>query len=237
MDIDQVLERIFKYEATLIEIRNLTQPFNDEVWPAHPKNTPELPVGLNVSVIFPTRYKKIYELSDDLTTNQPPDYEISVNLRRHISFSEICDWKDINNRDLTDEFKKIHNYKEEFILIRLVRNLHPKIAATVPLLLLKDYDSALTKAFKGLETEARKKVPASTKSAVDLIRTNFSTKKLQYVDSSKQDAARDFLTGVLGLFRNYFLHNEIVPHIQDMNFCFPLLAIASEAYKILDQCT
>ena len=52
-------------------------------------------------------------------------------------------------KDFKEDFKKISDYKEEFILIRLVRNLHPQVAATVPLLLLKDYDSALTKVFKG----------------------------------------------------------------------------------------
>ena len=233
-DIDQVLERIFKYEGTLIELRNLTQPFNDAVWPNHPKNVPPIGEAVSVNDIFPAEYFKSYGLADELTNNQPPDYEVDGGLRRHIGFGQVCDWKDINNRDLVHEFKKIHDYKEEFILIRLVRNLHPRVAATVPLLLIRDYDSALTKVFKGLETETKRKAAIYGKSAVDIVRTAFSTKKLKYIDSSKQDAARDFLTGVLGLFRNYILHNEIVPNIQDMNYCFPLLTIASEAYKILD---
>ena len=69
MDIDQVLERIFKYEATLIELRNLTQPFNDSVWPTHLKNTPPLPIGTSVSEVFPEEYSKIYDLANELTNN------------------------------------------------------------------------------------------------------------------------------------------------------------------------
>jgi hypothetical protein len=81
-EIDQVLERIFKYEATLIELRNLTQPFNDGVWPTHAKNLPPLPPHRSVSEVFPSRYEKIYELANELTNNQPPDYEVDADLRR-----------------------------------------------------------------------------------------------------------------------------------------------------------
>jgi len=231
----EILLKITDVERILIEMKILSQPFNDKEWEGHPRNNGKVNGATLVAEVFPNRVVKMKKLEQELTEIVPSNYTWKSGLLRHIHFGEVHDWQDINNRDLPTEFENLSDYKEEFSLIRAVARLHSAVASVVPLLFHKDYDTALTKAFKKLEVELRVKTGLKNKSTVDLVRQAYNKKVLKYSDQTKQDATRDFLCGVFGLFRNYIIHHEVLPSTQSLYYCFPLLVICSEAFKILDR--
>jgi uncharacterized protein (TIGR02391 family) len=240
MNVLELKTKIKKCRTILESIKSLSsvaedQEFQMRVEQEHlSNNTP-------VAEIYEEGAKLMEKRFEELKQNLPTGFELDHNFIRHVGFNEVIDWMDIYTRDVNRELEKLNNYEKNLILVEKVEKLHPKVANTATLIMIGEYDAALTKIFKGIETEIRNKSGVKDKFGLSLVGHVFSSigsnpPILQYRNPEKQESVKYFLMGVVGFYRNTIMHDDLPTEKSNIDDCFQQLVIASEAYKMIDFC-
>ncbi len=137
-------------------------------------------------------------------------------------------------RFLEREFRRVIR---EYVLMPETY-VHPLIVKTsFRLLNSGDFDSAVLKAFKAIETGIRKRIQASADDiGVNLIRRAFHPENGPLTDMSLPKAEREalchYLAGAFGYYKNPCSHRDV-----DMDFlsAFEQIVVASDLLKIVER--
>lgn len=181
---------------------------------------------------------KLHAKWEEIQRIIPPGFSIDGNLVRHLSFNQAIDWLNIHTDDIPRELVKVDEYMNQLNLITYLESLHPEVSRVSETVLRGDIDAGLKTVFASLDTKIRNKIQApSNASTVSWIGKAFADGVLLAPDPVNQDAARNFLQGVIGYYRNQILHNELPPARNTGGASLSLFALAYESFRLLDLCS
>ncbi len=168
-----------------------------------------------------------------------PDSSMSGNSRNHLhwlvywlqkSEASSCrkDINDLVNTDIPGTIKKIEKWAKD--MAYMDKELRD---AVVPLIRIRQFDSAIRKAFLILTERLRStySLPKSTDGA-GLVNMVFGQNSLHHasMDASKKLAHRNFMDGLYGVFRNKFIHEnhpitiaELEASLSSVNLCLKII--------------
>lgn len=193
-----------------------------------------------MSEISPVRSSQMIEYLSDLQDKLPTNFQISRNLARHIGFNQVADWLDLYGYDIENELANLSQYEAKLVLVGKIEQLHDSLSVVESLVLIGRYDEALMAAFKQVELRIKTMLGGNLQgmTGVPMVGKAFSSSEpmIVYKDLSRQEAVRNFLSGVIGLYRNQLMHEALAPDRENLEDCFWQLVIASEAHKVLDDC-
>jgi hypothetical protein len=192
----------------------------------------------NMSETFSVKNIKLHEYWAKIQKNVPPGFSIDSNLMRHLSFNQANDWHDIAYFDIPRELTKIEEYKNRLVLIEYLDNLHPEVSRITNIVLSGDIDAALKTVFTTLDSKIRSFIKAKpVESTVAMIGKAIKDKIFYYPINEYNEAARNFLQGVIGYYRNYITHNPLPYTRNRIESSLSLFSLAHEAFLLLDTCS
>jgi hypothetical protein len=199
---------------------------------------PFMEPGENMAEEQPERNKNLHDCWEDIQKTVPSGFSIDGSLVRHLSFNEAHDWLDISARDIPRELVKINEYDRKLSLIEYIETLRPEVRRVSETILSGDIDAALKTVFTSLDAKIRSRINCqSGNNTVPSLGKAFKEGKLMAHDPSYNEAARNFLQGVLGFYRNFIIHNELPQARMTLDASLSLFAIAHEAFELLDNCS
>lgn len=193
--------------------------------------------GEDMGTSYPDKHKEMQSCWSEIQKNVPPGFSIDGNLIRHLSFNEAHDWFDITEYDIPRELIKIDEYRKQLFLVEYLDGLHPDISRVSEIILNGDIDAALKAVYATLDSHIRSKIGIKpSEMTVPAIGKAFKDGTLRAVQVENNDAARNFLQGVIGYYRNLILHNPLPTARNRIDSSLSLFGLAYEAYKLFDSC-
>jgi len=186
--------------------------------------------------------KKLENLLEEIKNYLPQGFDLwHSKLIQHIGWGQYVDFYDIYNSDIASELNALDEYKEKICCFDAIRKLHPRINIFLDRVLERDLDGSLSLSFRSIDTRLRSVLNEITKSksTVRMVKEVFCEKKMRAVlPNVNQQAVIDFITGVLGIDRNFFIHNEFEESgsINDLRYVIAKMIISSEVHFLLDKC-
>ena len=140
------------------------------------------------------------------------------------------DVADLIQRDLPGIYESVYAWLERppFLDAQLLKALSPLIT-------INQLDSAVRKAFVLLKDRLVRKFGLdATKDGPDLVNLVFGAKSiyLTTMDASEKQAYRDFFSGLFGLMRNRYAHNDIHPDLAETD---AVVGSVNLGMKLLEQ--
>ncbi|MEK7187366.1 MAG: hypothetical protein AAB691_00790 [Patescibacteria group bacterium] len=184
---------------------------------------------------YPKENSELHSCWEEIQKSVPPGFSIDSNLVRHLSFNEAKDWLDISNSDIPRELLNVEEYIKKLTLIEYLSTLHPEVSRVTEIILNGDIDAALKTVFANLDVKIRSVLRVGPGiQTVNAIGEAFKKGRLKAYNN---DAARNFLQGVIGYYRNVIIHHPLSPNRNKIETALSLFALAHEAFKLFDVCS
>ena len=235
MDIKDAKSKILTLRDKLLEM----QKISSWVEPGMLKEDEQGRIFLDdityMSEAQPNKSAALKLLWEEVQKIVPSGFSIDGSLIRHLFFNEPHDWIDLAKRDIPRELTKVDEYIAQLTMIEYVETLHPEVSRISNILLIGDFDAALKTIYASLDSKIRAHMNAKDdESTVNLIAIGFKDGRFA---NDNSDAARNFLMGVIGYYRNNILHNKLSTSRNSLQGSLSLVTLAHEAFRVLDRCT
>jgi len=239
MNITEARQKIKYVRNKLDEMQRIASYVETEMFNEDPETGGQfMEPSTNMEVEDPERNTALFGCWADIQKAVPSGFSIDGNLVRHLSFNQASDWIDISAHDIPRELVKINEYNRKLFLIEYLETLRPEIRRVSETVLSGDIDAALKTVFTSLDAKIRARINCQpAESTVSMIGRAFNKGVLAAQHPSNNDAARNFLQGVIGYYRNFITHNELPPARSTLEASLSLFTIAHEAFELLDICS
>lgn len=235
MDIKEARVKIEALRSSLLRMKEASSAVDEGMFKDDEVGNPFLEGNADMGSEMPKQSAELHACWEEIQKTVPPGFSIDGNLIRHLRFNQAHDWVDIAKHDVPRELTKIDEYIKQLALVEYTETLHPEVSRVSGIILIGDYDAALKTVYASLDSRIRTYVGGKDEeSTVNLIGRAFKDGKLAH---ERANAARDFLAGVIGYYRNYLLHNKLPTSRNTIEASLSLFALAHEAFKMLDKCT
>jgi len=237
MDILEVHKKIEIVKKILEEISGITSIVTAKKLGIGESNKPEYEGTENMASKFPKKDKQTKNLWKDLQGNIPSGFSLSGNLMRHLHFNQSRDWYDIWSHDIPTVLEKINEYEKQLALVEYLNTLHPQIKRVSGIVLSGDIDAALKTVYSSLDSRIRSFLKLkSSENTVPSIGRAFKDGVLASPLTENNDAARNFLQGVIGYYRSNIVHKPLPSSRNNISASLPLFGLADESFKLFEEC-